>query len=72
MSENTHLAEQEESATRIAELSGALETMTGNRDDAVTDMNAMFVELEACRGLLREANTVVGRLRLHLSQGVEL
>ena len=63
---------QEEQATRIAELSGALETMTGNRDDAVTDMNAMWHELETRTAQLSEATATIDRLRLHIAQGVEL
>jgi len=69
MSENTHLAEQEESATRIAELSGALETLRENHQQ---DMNAMWRELETRTAQLSEATATIDRLRLHLSQGVEL
>ena len=69
MSENTHLAEQEESATRIAELSGALETLRENHQQ---DMNAMWHELETRTAQLSEATATIDRLRLHIAQGVEL
>ena len=60
---------QEEQATRIAELSGALETLRENHQQ---DMNAMWRELETRTVQLSEATATIDRLRLHLSQGVEL
>ena len=79
MSENTQLAIVEEQALRISELSAALETvgealaqMHRLAADHAADMTALFNELETRTVQLSEATATIDRLRLHLSQGVEL
>ena len=72
MSENTQLAIVEEQALRISELSAALELITTNRNDLVTDLADMFNELEAAKTQLRAATATIDRLRTYIAQGVEL
>ena len=34
--------------------------------------NSLHAELEACRATLKQAESVISRLRTHIAQGVEL
>lgn len=65
-------AEIIELQTRIAELSNALDILREERDNLVDASASLHTELEAQRSRANALEVIVGRLRLHIQQGVEL
>lgn len=65
-------AEIIELQTRVAELSVALERVTEQRDNALDTAQSLHKELESTLTQLKEGQSTVDRLRLHIQQGVEL
>ena len=65
-------AMNEEAQLRIAELSNALQDAAVARDNFKDAADSLAVELDAYKRKVRELETVVQRLRLHIQQGVEL
>jgi len=62
----------EEAQLRIAELSTALEAVTEARDNLQDSLNAAVHEIDAYKKHIEVLDATIGRLRLHIAQGVEL
>jgi predicted nucleic acid-binding Zn-ribbon protein len=62
----------EDAQLRIAELSNALQDAAIARDTFKDAAESLTIELDAYKRKVRELETVVQRLRLHIQQGVEL
>ena len=57
---------------RIAELDAALDMMREDRDAKKDAADSLWAELQAVTNRLKQAEATIGRLRLHIQQGVEL
>lgn len=57
---------------RISELSTALETVTESRDLLRTEWTTAELRIVDLEARLSMAHTLIGRLELHIQQGVEL
>lgn len=64
--------ELQEAQQRISELSTALEAMRHDRDAKKDTADSLWNELQTVRSQLSAAEATIGRLRLHIQQGVEL
>jgi len=50
----------------------ANELLREERDRYKDSADSLHAELEACRATLKQAESVISRLRTHIAQGVEL
>jgi chromosome segregation ATPase len=57
---------------RIAELDAALDLMRDDRDAKKDAADSLWHELQNVTNRLKQAEAIIGRLRLHIQQGVEL
>lgn len=57
---------------RTDDMQVSLERLREERDELATRVRGLYVENETLRAELNAANAKVGRLELHLQQGVEL
>jgi len=57
---------------RVNDLTNALERVTRERDNFKDIADSLFKELDACQTTLRKANSDISRLRILLTQGIEL
>jgi chromosome segregation ATPase len=64
--------ELEEWQNRCDALRVANEKLRDERDDLRDAADSLHEELEATRYALKQANSVISRLRTHIAQGIEL
>ena len=64
--------ELEEWQDRVDALRIANEHLRDERNRLKDAADSLHIELEACRVALKQANSVISRLRNHIAQGIEL
>ena len=64
--------ELEQWQDRVDALRIANEVLREERDRYRDAAESLHAELEACRATVKQANSVISRLRNHISQGIEL
>jgi chromosome segregation ATPase len=64
--------ELEQYKDRVDALHLANELLRNERDRYKDAAESLHLELEACKQTLKQAESVISRLRTHLAQGVEL
>jgi hypothetical protein len=48
------------------------QTLQEERDRYIDAAESLSVELDACKAVIKQAESVISRLRTHIAQGVEL
>jgi chromosome segregation ATPase len=64
--------ELEQYKDRVDAMQIANEGLREERDRYKDASDSLHAELEACRLLLKQAESVISRLRTHIAQGIEL
>ncbi len=64
--------ELEQYKDRVDAMQMANELLREERDRYKDASDSLHVELESCRATLKQAESVISRLRTHIAQGVEL
>jgi hypothetical protein len=64
--------ELEQYKDRVDAMQMANELLRDERDRYKDASDSLHLELEACRATLKQAESVISRLRTHIAQGVEL
>ena len=64
--------ELEQYKDRVDAMQMANELLREERDRFKDAADSLHLELEACRVTLKQAESVISRLRTHIAQGVEL
>jgi len=64
--------ELEQYKDRVDAMQMANELLREERDRYKDAADSLHAELEACRATLKQAESVISRLRTHIAQGVEL
>jgi len=64
--------ELEQYKDRVDAMQTANELLREERDRFKDASDSLHTELEACRVTLKQAESVISRLRTHIAQGVEL
>ena len=64
--------ELEQYKDRVDAMQMANELLREERDRYKDASDSLHIELEACRATLKQAESVISRLRTHIAQGVEL
>jgi chromosome segregation ATPase len=64
--------ELEQYKDRVDAMQMANELLREERDRLKDAADSLHLELEACRVTLKQAESVISRLRTHIAQGVEL
>ena len=64
--------ELEQYKDRVDALQLANELLREERDKYKDASDSLHTELEACKQTLKQADSVISRLRTHIAQGVEL
>ena len=64
--------ELEQYKDRVDAMQMANELLREERDRLKDAADSLHTELEACRATLKQAESVISRLRTHIAQGVEL
>ena len=57
---------------RVDEMRVVLETVKAEREQLHDVATSLHEELEATKVLLKQSESIISRLRLHISQGIEL
>ncbi len=64
--------ELEQYKDRVDAMQMANELLREERDRLKDAADSLHLELDACRAVLKQAESVISRLRTHIAQGVEL
>ena len=64
--------ELEQYKDRVDAMQMANELLREERDRLKDAADSLHIELDACRATLKQAESVISRLRTHIAQGVEL
>jgi hypothetical protein len=64
--------ELEQYKDRVDAMQIANEVLRDERDRLKDAADSLHIELEACRLSLKQAESVISRLRTHIAQGIEL
>ena len=64
--------ELEQYKDRVDAMQMANELLREERDRYKDAADSLHLELDACRSTLKQAESVISRLRTHIAQGVEL
>jgi predicted nuclease with TOPRIM domain len=64
--------ELEQYKDRVDAMQMANELLREERDRLKDAADSLHTELDACRATLKQAESVISRLRTHIAQGVEL
>jgi hypothetical protein len=64
--------ELEQYKDRVDAMQMANELLREERDRLKDAADSLHAELEACRLIVKQANSVISRLRNHIAQGIEL
>ena len=56
----------------LSKLRQTVDYLNGQLSEARDNADSLWAELQVERQKVKEANAVIGRLRLHIQQGVEL
>jgi predicted nucleic acid-binding Zn-ribbon protein len=64
--------ELEQYKDRVDAMQMANEMLREERDRLKDASDSLHVELEACKNTLKQAESVISRLRTHIAQGIEL
>ena len=64
--------ELEQYKDRVDAMQMANELLREERDRYKDAADSLHLELDACRAVLKKAESVISRLRTHIAQGVEL
>jgi chromosome segregation ATPase len=64
--------ELEQYKDRVDAMQMANEMLREERDRLKDASDSLHLELDACRATLKQAESVISRLRTHIAQGVEL
>jgi chromosome segregation ATPase len=64
--------ELEQYKDRVDAMQMANELLREERDSLKDAADSLHTELDACRAVLKQAESVISRLRTHIAQGVEL
>jgi hypothetical protein len=64
--------ELEQYKDRVDAMQMANELLREERDRFKDASDSLHLELDACRATLKQAESVISRLRTHIAQGVEL
>ncbi len=64
--------ELEQYKDRVDAMQMANELLREERDRLKDAADSLHAELDACRATLKQAESVISRLRTHIAQGVEL
>ena len=64
--------ELEQYKDRVDAMQMANEMLREERDRLKDASDSLHLELEACKNTLKQAESVISRLRTHIAQGIEL